>query len=276
MVKKEVEKKYILNYGFRRYSACKKLGWKKIPCYIKEEDRIENIEVDKIDVLDNTRLNQDTDGFNELMLSIKDVGLLHPIGIGKEDNLKKEDFITLNLAENIHRENITPFELSVACRRLMELGLSISQIAIRLSQPKNRIRDVLQISRTMPRELKESVFVGENKKKRTGSLPFAIVNKISTFRASDKDRKNLVNLAKSKELTLKEIDLVINLYLAGMDLEKAVKKLEEFEICTPRIVVLKKELEKYKGGNNLPTGKILNLMLIGKMPLNKKMIYYGR
>ena len=261
---------YVLVYGFRRYSACKKLGWKKVPCFIKETDKTLELDVDKIEILvENTRLNQDDDSFHELMQSIKENGLLQPIGVSNSETFSKEEFITTNLIENIHRQNISPVELSHACRKLREEGLTTGQIAIRLSQPKGRIENLLNISKDMQEELNSAIFIGEHKKERKGKLPFAILSRISSFRASNEDRKLLLQTAKENELTVRDITLLIKLHGSGMSIKEAIEKLSEFIFTTLSVIINKKELEKRDFKDN--HHKWINQILRAAEP---KLFYY--
>ena len=263
---------YILLYGFRRFSACKKLGWKTIHCYIKELDKSMDLEIDKIDILEeNTRLHQNDETFNELMQSIKENGLLHPIGVSNNERLAKEDFITLNLIENIHRENISPSELSRAIHRLKDEGLTIGQIAVRLGQPKHRIQSISHMAKDMKSALDQSVFVGEHKTKRKGMLPYAAVSKISGFRASSEDRKKLLQFAKDGELTLNQIDLVIKLYFSGMSIEEAVKKLDMYQSCIVQVIFKNKEIEK----RDLAGGTRQKLILSILKKAEPKLFYFS-
>jgi hypothetical protein len=272
-----MEKEYMLVYGYRRYSACKKLGWKSIPCYLESTGKIIDLPIDQIIVHSNTRLNDSSEGFAELMKSIKDEGLLQPIGVSLEEEITAEDFLTRNLTENIHRSEISPFEISMACKTLKELGLTTSQIAIRLSQPKNRIKSIINLTEAgLHEDLKNSFIVGENKKNKsgTGKIPFAVLKKISTFRGSNEDRKMFLQEAKNRELTVSETQLIINLVSGGgMSLKIALDTYSNYECHMISAVLNKKELKKYNGEKITP---LIMKMLKGKIAIDENLIYYKK
>jgi len=272
------KEKFVLTYGFRRFSACKKLGWKTIPSFLPSESRVINVDVNDIEILNhkNSRLNEDTEGFNELMQSIRDNGLLEPIGISREDDLTAENFATLNITENLHRENLTPYELGTSCRRLREMGLSASQIAIRLTLPKSRIDALLNIGNSMPQELEESAFMDKGDRKnsaKNGKVPFTILKRVSNYRFAGKIKSELLTAIKDKDLSMVQVDLIIELLKKGISLQEGIKELEKYETFSGKFVIVKKEFEKYKG---ITKSNLLSLMLKGKIPLNPKLIYFNK
>ena len=127
------------------------------------------IPVNKIKVLDNSRIDVRSDGFVELLNDIKSRGLLQPIGVFFSEgnyfvryghrrlevfkelgyteipaciinrDLSYENLITDNLAENIHRKSITPVEAGTYYKKLIDLGKNVSEISVMLSIPKTRV-----------------------------------------------------------------------------------------------------------------------------------------
>lgn len=267
--------KYVLTYGYRRFSACQKLGWKKIPCYVEKTGELIELPLKDIQINENTRLNDISEGFNELMKSIKDVGLLQPIGVSSEEDLTSEEFITRNLTENIHRSDISPFEISMACKRLKELGFNAGQIAVRLSQPLNRIKGIIKLTEAgLHEELKKTRIVGENKhlKSFDGKIPFSIFRKISYYRGSDEDRKKLLEEVRTKELSLRQVEQIVSLLKSGMPLVDALRHYEKYVYRTVSFSINKEEADKYK----LDFAKVIAKMLNGDLPLNKKLVYYKK
>lgn len=269
MTKKE---KYVLAYGFRRYSACKKLGWVTIPSYIQDEggkNILKDVPLSAIHVVDNTRLEKSDDAFTELMQSIKQHGLLEPIGVWGIDKLDTEEFIVKNLIENIHREGITPFELSKACRELQKLGLNSGEIAVRLSLAKSKVDSIINLTGSFPQEtLRHTAFVsGKNRK---GKIPISVLNRISHLSRVEGGEgvKKLVKAVRDKQWGMTEVSMVNELVKGGLSVDKAIDKRDDYLVITPTLVLNKKVVEK--AGVVINT-KYIRAVLNGKEKLDKKM-----
>ena len=273
---KTKQEKYVLAYGFRRYSACKKLGWVTIPSYIQDTEGgknvLKDVPLEQIHVVDNTRCEKSDEGFMELMQSIKQHGLLEPIGLWEINALDTESFIVKNLIENIHREGITPFELSKACRELQKLGLNSGEIAVRLSLAKSKIDSIINLTASFPADtMKHAAFV--NGKQRKGKIPISVLNRISHIaRVSDGKGANavkqLVTAVKDKGWGISDINLAVELVKGGIDIEKAINKKDDYVVITPTLVLNKKEIEKEGAIINT---KYIRAVLNGKEKLNTKM-----
>ena len=269
------EQEYVLAYGNRRFEACKKLGWTKIQAYIQEEGITKDIDMSDIHLIGNTRININEEEINTLMQSIKQHGLLEPVGVWKSDSINEEKLTILNLVENEHRVNPSPLEFSRGCRILMKMGLNAGQIATRLSTNKSRVKSALQLSAgPLKDHLGETSFIGTPNLK-NGKLPFSVLNRISVLRVANKVQERLIEVSKEEELTIRDIDTIAKLLSAGMDVEKAIKSKREFKTITPTIIVRKKALEKI--GNSVKIiAPLINNMLQGKVPLEPDMIFYKK
>ncbi len=267
---------YILVYGFRRYAACKKLGWKTIPAYLKNQDKTITLNISDIELVEkNTRLYQDDDSFHELMQSIKENGLLQPVGISDPKDITKDEFLTSNLIENVHRQDISPFELSRACGKLVEEGLTIGQIAVRLSQPKTRIAGVMRLAEEMGDDLELTSFGNSTIKERKGKIPFSIMNTIAQSKMGSPHKRILVEYVRQHDLSIHQVLLVKNLVNNGMGIEEALKNVDDFVICNPTVIV-RKDLLEQKEFKTMPNSVWLNKMLSGEIELDTNLFYYTR
>lgn len=263
---------YVLAFGFRRFSACKALGWKTIPCLNKETNKIEEIKMDKIFVLDNTRLETNKDQLAELMQSIKDNGLLQPIGVWRKDSLKAEDFIAINLTENIHRENISNYELGQAINRLLELGMNRKQIAVRLSISPSRVNALCDISRTIGNQLvSECTSTGM---KNDGKIKLSTLNIVMNMRISGDAKKELIDWAKNHaDLGVNKVRLICEFIQKGLTVEQAVKESESYHRALVTLVldkeVMKEMQEEYKIAT---TSKLIEKILKGKIKTEPRLI----
>jgi len=269
--------KYLLTYGFRRFSCCKKLGWKKIPCYLKNNNSILELPIEDVVIQkENTRLKENSEEMIQLMESIKQHGLLEPIGVSLEEDLSEDDFLILNLIENLQRTNPTPFEQAQGIMRLKGLGLNNSEISVRMSIPKTRVENLIGLTRQMPEYIKEASFIetGQHSHK-NGRLSFSVLSAISTFRASDADRSKLVEEAKKNELSKDDIFTILGLVNNGMDLDEAIIKRKMYKRCVITVTVNVENFEKTK--NDIKKiGPFVNNILQGKIQLDKNLFYYKK
>jgi hypothetical protein len=268
------EKKYILAYGFRRLEACKKLGWKSISCFFKEEGITKDILIKDIEILRNSRIENDEESLDSLMTSIKQHGLLEPVGVFRINELSTEDFFILNMTENEQRRDITPLEFANGCRILNEKGLNISEIAARLSVASDRVKVALTLIKgDMAEHLKEADYIKIGNKK-GGRLPISILNRISNFKMATKIQKdNLLREARKRELSLSQVDLICRLVYAGMDLNKAIKHQENYTVVYPQIVMIKSQLEKKKLKADTKT---VHAILMGNLEQDEDLFYYNK
>jgi len=261
---------YILAFGYRRLTACKKLGWVTMPCKIQGiKTELLEIEIKDITVLDNTRIETEDNELKTLMLSIKQHGLLQPIGVWREGEFSNEDFLILNLIENEHRVDSTPLEFARGCNLLRKKGLNIGEIAVRLSVSPNKVKTALKlVSGSMKKHLKNVSFI-ENRTVRGGKLPFAALNTISYMRIADKDKDKLINETKKRELTVNQIKVISNILKTGIPLEKALDNLKDYHTYSTVITLNKKEYLKLS--TNYSFSNLLRKHLRGEELLNKEL-----
>jgi len=239
------------------------------------------IDINKIKILRNTRTDLDKLDLSELMEDIRENGLLHPIGVWQENDeyilafghrrfmalkklgrkslvvgkdikildgiLSSEDFLILNLSENLHRVDNTPLELAKGIKELLERGLNKSEISVRLSIPKHKIETALQLLSHVPEEYKKQIGYVANYQKRKGKISATVGEKISTLRVSNEIINKIWQIAKEEELTVKDINLYSKLlHDERCSFEEARKLKDLYCIYQVSLIFNKKELEKYK------------------------------
>jgi len=238
---------------------------------------VQDIDINKIKVLENIRTRIETVDLSLLMESIKQHGLFHPIGVWKENDefilswgsrrlmaykklgykkipgnilpekLSEEDFIIQNTCENIHRLDISPIELGRNCHRLKEMGLSDSELAARLSIPKSRIDNALHLYHKLPKKYESLVGYINGRVSKKGKISAYAASKILNFRISKKEIEELLDYAKREELSIQELTLVDSFLRTGSSLETALKNLKKYKTCNIKFAVNKKESEKIEG-----------------------------
>lgn len=236
------ERKLTLIYGARRLNAFKKLGLKEIPTLINGK-RLEIVPVKELHILGNTRT--ELGDLSSLMSDIEQNGLLQPIG-AVDYEIEESDWLLKNLSENIQRKDITPDELFKGVKMLHEKkGFSLREIAVKLSLPLNKIKDVMHIGKTMPQEVIEKVGFWNNKKKVVvGTVPITTARGIWALRIKESEKKKLFNVVKKESWANDKLALLDNVLRTGLDFDSAVKNVDEFTSFTYRCAFKTKKMDK--------------------------------
>jgi len=264
----------------------------------KNENKNE-IEIRKIKILDNARIRIEEKELSSLMEDIKHRGLLQPVGVLlddgnyilrygqrrleackklgwetipcyiKEGKIGTFDFLSDNVAENMEREDLTPIEFAAICKRFLEAGYNITEIAAKLSESRGKIETALKLASSIPKEFRDEVkYQHPRVTKAMGSISVSTANGISRLRISKDDKLKLYKETKQKELSLNDIRIIGDLLRGGMSFEKAMEKKELYVNKTMHCAVDKKELKKYK----MPFIKLIKKIVSGKLPPNKKLL----
>lgn len=275
-------------------------------------EEFKEIEVDKIKTLQNIRTRVREKDLHELMDNIKQQGLLQPIGVWKTKKaeyiiaygnrrldavrrlgwktitckilgeLSIEDLLILNASENIHRKETNLAELGRICNILEDKGLTLSEIAIRLSQPLSKIRMATKIFEKIPAEhRKDIVFMTPGTKAgfREGKIPANVFNVILQMeRGYSLDRTNindLIRAVKTKHLTYSQM-MIISVFLRdGMNLKTAIVNLDSYHIRRVNIPVNKKvEAELMEKHNVKTVYELFIKIMSGKITPPADLVYY--
>lgn len=271
-------KDYILLAGYRRFNAAKKLGWKKVQANVYNEEKVIDLAIDDIEMGDNSRKDESSSELTELMASMKQNGLIQPVVVAKKSELTEEDFIALNLTENIQRKDLTPLEISIRLKRLTSLGLNNGEIAVRMGMSKERVRGLLDLGKSFDeKHLKDVEFSNNGIQARTkGKLSYTIANQIARARVAKVKKEELIQIAKKQEMTLQDTEIVTRLINLGMTVKQATKNARNFKMCNIRIPynvdVMKRLCVEHKLSNG---NDIVYSMLVGKIPVDKKLFDFG-
>lgn len=273
MKKIKSNKKYLLIYGHRRFIAFKKLGYKNIPCYFSDTEKTLQVSMKDIEFFENVRTDYNDGKITELMNSIKQHGLLEPIGIKELDKVETEDYIINNLVENEHRINPSTVEFAKGCRLLMEQGLNVEQVATRIGVSKSRIDVAISLYRSHLKPLfEESVFL-EPQDRRKGKLAFSTVKAISESRLSNKNQISLGKVAKIEGLKIVDIRLMTNLINQGMSVKQATKERKNWRTVTPTIVVHRETIKRLTSISNDSAAGYIRKILLGEQKPDKNCFF---
>jgi len=240
--------------------------------------KVEEIEVDKIEVLENIRQKPLKEDLSELMESIKNDGLFQPIGVkpvsggfllvwgfrrltafkklGKKtipanileesDIETEEDFLIKNASENIHRKQIDAIELGRICWHL-EKSMNRNEVAVKLSIPRSRVKNAVESFLRVPTKFRDSVRVFEagNSTKKAGKLGSNLAYTITHLRkVTEEDRHKIFEWAIKEEKINSEVILLGELIRNGSTLTQAMKQLENVRSVSMKFLVNKKRFEE--------------------------------
>ncbi len=263
------------------------------------------IKVDQIKTLRNVR--GELGDLSGLMTSIRENGLLEPIGVCKIKKeyilvyghrrffaLKKlgrkslevgqeikmvnktssQDLLILNTVENFHREENTPLEFAKVVSDLREMGLTTAEIGVRLSVTKNKILVALKLLQAVPEKLREHISyggagMGGKKGKLPANVASAIADNTSRYGINEKDTEKLYEIARETELSTKDIRLISLGMRDGLKFTTSIKLVESYQNKQLDLIVNVKELKKLK----IPLTKYLVNCLRGRQKFNQNLLY---
>lgn len=195
---------------------------------------IQNMPLGKIKLARNSRLNVTDEEIAGLMQSIKEVGLLQPIGVVKNGtgyeicygnrrflacsklgsksipvivhtNKTAVESDLKNLTENIQRRNISLSEAGRYMQMLKESGLSNAEIGVRLGISKSYVQHCLNAYTNVPEEFRSDLDVRTtgDRTKTPGKIPITTANAIlsaaKTHGLKKSDVRTLFKSAKSDD-----------------------------------------------------------------------------
>ncbi len=235
------------------------------------------IAVSKIEDLTNTRTRNKEEDVSDLMQSIKQEGLLQPIGVtpkGDKFELlygfrrfsaisklglkevpavileKKEakDKLVVNLVENLQREDLSPFEYGATIHELTNKHkMTNKEVATRLGIPASTISTLLDIYHRLPAAYRNKV-VNSKKAYSIGKIPLQIAHTIVSAAKSDTISRTqvpqILNLCPTYMPSKVEVQEVIHLVHAGKKPKEAFDSLNHLKTLHVAVAIPAKKLER--------------------------------
>lgn len=262
---------------------------------------IKEIDTSKIDILENIRQRVSEDDLAQLMSSIKESGLMQPIGVKEakggyilvwgfrrltafkklgyktipaiifknvSDNLSEEDFLIANASENIHRKDVDAIELGRIVNALRK-DMSYDEIAVKLSIAKSRVTGAHQAFMKVPAKHRGRVkFLQaggglQNAGKIGNSLAQGIVH---LRNVSPKQREEIFDWALKEGQTQKNILLLGHLLNQGLTLKQAQKELESSKSIVIHLAVKGERFDKILEEERVSQTKLVKNLLNKKYP----------
>jgi len=239
------------------------------------------IEINKIIQNENSRTKFKDKELFELMDSIKQHGLLQPIGVKKNEDkyeiifgnrrfiackklghtiieaniiedIEKETTLILNLVENIQRKDISPIEEGRIVSKLLDLKLTYSEIAARLSICVTRIKKSFFLFNSIPEKYRSKIIYIKGNSIKKGNIgseaAFKIMNMKKEYGLKNDVVENLFEIANKDDFTTKTLINIAQLLRVGFDAKEAIKyadKIRNIEFTIPLFIEDVKKAEKY-------------------------------
>jgi len=272
------------------------------------ETHLMEIPIKDIIIPENVRLEEREKDIISLMDSIKQNGLLQPIGtfkdhskyvfmygyrrieayrklgykkilsnifIGKDyENEKDRAFI--NIIENVQRKDISPFELGRICIWLKKEGLTSPEISIRLGCPKSKIMESMNLyNSSIPEDLQENiVYVGAGGTAiKRGQISASTAHEVSKMGLNNQQFRDFTNLLKEKSYGKPQVKAICGLIHRGMSVQKAFDKFENWFVKTIHVIVNKKKLEKLTEQHNMSFTQIVTSVMKGEISYDRNLIH---
>jgi ParB family chromosome partitioning protein len=260
------------------------------------EGELKNIPISDILVLENIRSRLDLDDLTSLMMSLKQNGLLQPVGVYKKRDsnkyilnwghrrfeaanklgwktipamvsnieLSEDEFLILNAIENLQRKDNSPVEFGRICARLKEdFNLSVSEIAARLSVPKGKVTRAIEIYSKVPKELQHIIGYRIGGAIPTGKVSATTANEILRLHLTQEVTTNLFNEARRNELGVKDIRLIGIMIQSGSSLQDALEEHQKYKLKTAFLAVNKKKWKSIEDSQDITFTDFLRKLVKG-------------
>ena len=257
--------------------------------------KVKDIEIDKIKQLENIRLRIDEKDAHTLMGSIKQDGLLEPVGVSVAPNNKGEylivygnrqlgwktipavvngavtikDFVIKNTLENVERKDISESELGRIFSMLRnDYDMTNSEIASRFGFSAPRVKKTINIFLHIPEEYRDKVKYGMTGMKR-GNISAGAADKILTIRRNFKlnkaDIRALLEASKRDGFTQDHFEIVASLLKRGYSVDDAINMSKDYVIINVKAPVLKSEIDAKRKKYKRAFSHIVTDILSGKV-----------
>lgn len=277
------------------------------------EVQLTRMPLNKIKLGRNSRANIDKDELEGLMESIKEIGLLQPIGVVKNGtgydiaygnrrflacsklghshimaivhtSKKASDVDIKNLAENVQRKNISLVEVGRYVALLQGEGMSTGEIAVRLGASRSYVNSAADAYQQVPKQFRDDIAsTYGNEKKKIGKISAQAMSKIlsaqKTQRLEAKHVAKLFEAAKGDKFMPAQTGKYAALLKAGKN--DFLDRVEPLKMIRMDFLVTEKEYNRIIGKHvdNGPFKSFVSVMrnvLTGKVAEQVKVIEKDR
>lgn len=240
---------------------------------------IKDIPITNIVSGENIRQIPKESQLSSLMQTIKDNGLLQPIGVkeqedgsykilwgnrrlaactklgwktipavifvSKDETLSEEEFTIINGIENLQQSPNTLNEIGRICKFLRRT-MSISEIAVKLGIPQKRVKNALEEIARIPVKWQRKIRAMETgNQSKEGFIAMTSALKVARLRGLSKDARDKLyeHLSKNDE-SVGKLELISSLVQSGRTVSDAIKEANNWEFASVNIYFNKEKLEK--------------------------------
>ena len=188
---------------------------------------------------------------NRRVLACKKLGWTKIPAIIKAKELDLNNFLAENIAENIHRENISPIEEGRIYLAWNEEGMSIGEIAARANIPKIRVQKAITLFRRVPKKFRGTIANISPRMRRKGAdIPVTSVDNIFKIvqrsRLGEEKLLELLEVTKKEAFSSRTLKLIGELIQKGMTVKEAIIEKDKYKIKTCELLFNKGEWAKLK------------------------------
>jgi len=271
-------------------------------------EQLVEIKINRIKITENHRTNIEKTNLDELMQSIKQHGLIQPIGLAKNgkgyklrfgqrrflackklgyktikamvtDSIEEENLLLENLTENIQRTDPSMAEYGRIIDKLGKGGLSHKEIGVRLGIPQKKVQKIATIYTSLPLNIQKRVgFLpggAGRKMEKGGKIPanvaISIINMQRRHKLKDKNVESIVNSVSDGGLDASDLENVGSLISSGMKTDDALTRLSEYGVFAIDVVIKHTEVSGLMEEYGLISRKhLFKKVLYGELPPLKK------
>jgi ParB/RepB/Spo0J family partition protein len=244
---------------------------------------IKEIPIKEIKILENIRQTLKEEAMPYLMQSIKENGLLQPIGVKEENNgytliwgfrrllafkklgykmipavifikkdeeLSEEEFFVLNATENMQRKPNTLLEFGRVCT-ILKRTMSNGEIASRLGVPRQRVESALVEINRIPKKWHKKIKMLGNGEERKGDIPLSLASKIGSLRnITTHQKEQLLNWVAKDEIEVIKMQNVASLMKKGLSFSESKNSINKYKTIHFKVMVNIEKFDKLRENYN--------------------------
>ncbi len=238
---------------------------------------LQKIALDKIRIIENHRTNINATHLEEMMQSIKQHGVLQPIGVALDPKNKggfilrfgqrrflackklghktieaivkgemsEQELSFEGLTENIQRKDPSFAEFGRVIEKLeTKEKLTLSEIAVRMGLDLKKIRQIVEVYKTLPEKYRNKVYFmekGGGRQTRKGCIPATVATKIIQMKRehglNNKHVESIFDNVSKKGMDNLDLANVGSLIGSGMSAEQALENAALYDVFNVDVVL---------------------------------------
>jgi len=260
---------------------------------------VTDIKIENISWLENMRMRLDEKDLASLMESIKQDGLIHPIGITPVSNrvneykyylvdghrrfeaakklgwktipcsvlpyMSRQDIYILNGVENMERLDLSESDKGIIFNNAMkEFNMTASEVASKFHKKKVAVERAIQILKFIPEKHRDKIRYLKDEGGKKGFIPATAAGKIVSMRKQFKlnadQMDKLLDLARQDDFSIRHLYIIGSLMQSGLSAEKANEIASQYIVLTIRFPIKRSDLVVLKKNNKSVNKNIRNII----------------